>query len=91
VNLGIDGDQSAMRLFETWLRAGLHELEASRRVPALIQRAADVYVDALAARQARAENRRPVPPSFEGLVEEQRMKLRRNRDHKRRRRRCSGW
>ena len=55
---------------------GLRRLEA-RPVPRLMQAAADRYIAVRIARQARAESRRPVPPSLDGQVIELRQKLRR--------------
>lgn len=65
-----------MIIFEKHVREGLRRLEA-RPVPRLMQAAADRYIAVRIARQARAESRRPVPPSLDGQVIELRQKLRR--------------
>lgn len=69
-------DDTAMALFERKVAEGLRELEA-RPVPRLVQGAADRYFAAKVAAQARAERRRPVPPSPDGRVAELRQQLRR--------------
>ncbi len=69
-------DDTAMIIFEKHVREGLRRLEA-RPVPLLMQAAADRYIAVRIARQARAESRRPVPPSLDGQVIELRQKLRR--------------
>lgn len=69
-------DDTAMTMFERHMSEGLRELQA-RPVPRLMQAAADRYIAAKIARQARAQSRRPVPPSLDGQVIELRQQLRR--------------
>lgn len=71
-------DDTAMTLFERHISQGLRELQA-RPIPPLMQSAADRYIAAKVTRQARAQSRRPVPPSLDGLVIELRQQLRRRR------------
>jgi hypothetical protein len=64
--------------FERHVRDGLTRLQA-KPVPRPVQWAADRYFAAKTNRQARAQQRRSVPPSIDGHVAEIRQQLRRRR------------
>lgn len=74
-----EAGETVMDYFERRLRADLARVEASARVPRVVQWAADRYFGWRRAWQMWVLARRPVPPSLDGLVAELRVKLRRRR------------
>ncbi|WP_204805749.1 hypothetical protein [Mycobacterium riyadhense] len=72
-------EETVMEYLARRVRGDLRALEASARIPRMVQWAADRWFSWRQARQMRALARRPVPPSLDGLVAELRVKLRRRR------------
>ncbi|MCV7286051.1 hypothetical protein H7J87_11985 [Mycolicibacterium wolinskyi] len=82
--LHADGASSGIDMIAQEIRRGTAELQAEHRIPVFVQKAADHLVAYRQNRHRRAEARRPVPPSLDGLVVETRVRLIDRADRRRR-------